>query len=94
MFIEFQMYWAHGLHPFDKDSIEDQKILSDLKLKAINKPIYNREIEAWTGIDVTKREVAKRNNLKYIEIFDRKITKDKLLNIITEYGKNNIQTNF
>lgn len=94
IFIEFQIYWAHGPHPFNKDSKEDQKILSDLKLKAINKPIYNRGIKEWTEIDVTKRETAKKNNLKYIEIFDRKITKDKLLNIIKEYEKNNIQTNF
>lgn len=94
IFIEFQIYWAHGPHPFNKDSKEDQKILSDLKLKAINKSIYNRGIKEWTEIDVTKRETAKKNNLKYIEIFDRKITKDKLLNIIKEYEKNNIQTNF
>lgn len=94
IFIEFQIHWSHGSHPFNENSEEDQKLLSELKLKCIEKPLYNREIIGWTQIDVEKRKTAKKNRLKYIEIFDRKITKDKLLNIIKEYEENNIQANY
>ena len=87
LFIEIQAYWAHGPHPFDKNNKEDLLLLENIKEKALKKPIYNRYINEWSVLDVQKRNVAISNNLKYFECFDRKITKEKFLNIIkTEYG--------
>ena len=78
------MFWAHGLAPFT-GTPEDIKQLNMLKEKAKVKPIYNRMISGWAGTDITKRNVATNSHLKFIEIYDRSITKDKLLNIIKEY---------
>lgn len=86
LFIELQFYWAHGKHPFDKKSEEDLRVLENLKEKIKNKPIYGRMIQSWTIDDVMKRNVAKEKNLNYIEIFDTKITKNKLIQIIKNYG--------
>lgn len=85
LFIELQIFWAHGSAPFTGTQ-EDNRYLSELKEKAKVKPIYNRMIEGWAGTDIVKRSVAANNRLKFIEIYDRSITKDKLLNIIKEYN--------
>lgn len=85
LFIELQIFWAHGSAPFTGTQ-EDNRYLSELKEKAKVKPIYNRMIEGWAGTDIVKRNVAANNRLKFIEIYDRSITKDKLLNIIKEYN--------
>lgn len=86
LFIEIQAYWAHGPHPFDKTNKDDLFLLEQIKNKAKHKKIYERYIIGWTINDVIKRNVAKQNNLKFFECFDRNITKEKFLNIIkTKY---------
>lgn len=55
LFIELQMYWAHGPHPFNNESQEDIKYLNEVKEKAKVKSIYNRLINGWTYTDVIKR---------------------------------------
>ncbi len=89
LFIELQMYWAHGDHPFDSTSLKDLEYLNIIKTKAKEKPIYNRYIENWSDIDVVKRTVALENKLRYLEIFDRSLSKDKLLHSIKEYVHDN-----
>ena len=85
IFIEIQGYWGHGPHPFDENNEEDLALIEKWKKNSTRKDIYKRAIDGWTIGDVKKREIAKQNNLKYIEIFDRKITKEKLLKTIKEY---------
>ena len=89
-FIEIQGYWAHGPHPFDSNNKEDINLINQWRKKANKNNIYERAIDYWTHIDVITRKVAKENNLKFIEIFDRELNKEKLINILKEYG---IQTN-
>lgn len=88
IFIEIQGHFAHGPHPYDPLSKEDNKILNEWKHKVEIKKnsMYQRAIEGWTISDPLKRKIAKDNNIKYIEIFNRKITKDELIKTINEYG--------
>ena len=66
LYVEIQGSWTHGHHPF-LGSEEDQQLLEKWKLK--NTDYYNAAIDTWTRRDVKKREIAKQNNLNYLEIF-------------------------
>ena len=79
--IELQGSWTHGQHPFDKNNKEDIKTLEIWKSK--NTTYYNNAINSWTIRDVKKRETAKKNNLKYLEIFSNKL--EECINIINTY---------
>lgn len=68
LFIECNFHWTHGKHPFNSDSIEDISLLEEWKFK--NTRYYNNAIKTWTIRDVEKRNIAKKNNLNYIEIFN------------------------
>lgn len=68
-YIEYQGYFTHGSHPFDINSIEDNKKLEVLKKR------YGENSQAvtiWSKTDVEKRNLAKKNNLNYIELFNIK----------------------
>ena len=93
LFIEIQAYWGHGPHPFDLNKDEDIKLLNDIREKIKRKPIYNRMLIGWTQTDVEKRCVAIQNKLKFLECFDRKITKEKIINIIKQRYDNIQETN-
>ena len=67
LYIEIQGIWTHGQHPFNSNSIEDINKLNEWKLK--NTKYYDSAIQTWTVSDVTKRNIAKQNNLNYLEIF-------------------------
>ena len=69
MFIELQGSWTHGGHPFSNDSKEDQLILEKWKLK--DTKYYDNAITTWTIRDVNKRKTAKKNNLNYVELFNK-----------------------
>lgn len=90
LFIELQMYWGHGPHPFNCESQDDIKYLNEIKEKAKIKPIYNRLIEGWTYFDVIKRSAAKTGSIKLLEIYDRNLTKDKLLSSIMEFSNDKV----
>lgn len=68
LYIEFNGLWTHGCHPFDKDSLEDQKTLEEWKSK--DNKFFNNAIQTWTERDVLKRQIAKQNNLNYIELWN------------------------
>ena len=66
LYIEYQGYYTHGKHKFNKENIRDQIEVERLKNK------YGEEctqIIIWTIKDVKKREMAKKNNLNYLEFF-------------------------
>ena len=90
LFIELQMYWGHGPHPFNENSVEDIEYLNKIKEIAKVKPIYNRLIDGWTRNDVLKRNAAITGNIKLLEIYDKHLTKDKLLTDIMEYCNDHI----
>ena len=79
MFIEFQGSWTHGKHPFDYNSEEDQEILKKWKIK--NTKYYNNAIHTWIDRDQKKRETAKKNNLNYIELFNKEDIQLFLINL-------------
>lgn len=71
LFIEIQASWVHGKHPFNENDKNDLDRLNCMKLK--NSKYYNNAIIVWTHRDVMKRNIAKENNLIYLEIFSNNI---------------------
>lgn len=72
IFIEVQGYYTHGKHPFNSNSKEDLQLITQYQNKYGSKC---QPITIWTIKDVEKRNKAKENNLKYIELFDNDIKK-------------------
>lgn len=66
-FIEINGYWTHGKHPFNPQDENDLALVE--KWKSKNTPQYNAAIKNWTIIDVNKRNIAKKNGLKYKEFW-------------------------
>lgn len=67
-YIELQGNWTHGGHPYNGE--KDNEKLKGWMEKSKTSRYYRNAIETWTVRDVEKRKVAKKNNLRYIEIFD------------------------
>jgi len=67
-FIECNYSWTHGFHPYNENNEEDQNKLR--KWKYNNTKYYNNAITTWTIRDVNKRNIAKQNNLNYIEFWN------------------------
>ena len=77
LYIEIQGHWTHGKHSFDSTNNEDIKLLEYWKSK--NNNYYNNAIYVWTDLDVRKRNIAKINELNYLEIFSNNI--NEIINI-------------
>lgn len=67
LYIECNYHWTHGFKPFENTE-EDNIKLQQWKNK--NTKFYNTAIECWTKRDVNKRNIAKQNNLNYIEFWN------------------------
>ena len=67
LFIEYNGYWTHGLHPFNPLNKEDN--LKLLKWKTKESKQYKTAIKVWTITDPLKRETAIKNNLNFIEFW-------------------------
>ena len=65
LFIECNFHWTHGGHPYNEET--DKKQLELWKSK--DSQFYKNAINTWTIRDVNKREIAKKNNLNWIEFF-------------------------
>lgn len=72
LFIEVQGYYTHGKHQFNPSCVEDQVLLQKYKDKYGEN---SQSVTIWTIKDVEKRNKAKQNNLKYLEIFHKDILK-------------------
>lgn len=68
LFIELNATWLHGGKWFDPESDEDLTKVDYLKSK--HTPLYDRYVDIWTGSDVTKRNMARANNLNYVVLWD------------------------
>lgn len=82
-YIEYQGYYTHGGHPYNENNIEDIKELHKLIEKNnnhLNKDnnLYYIKIQIWTKQDVKKRNIAKQNNLNYIEFWSYEEVKNWL----------------
>lgn len=67
LYIEYNGHWTHGLEPYNNDNKFHQEKIKLWKSK--NTKFYNNAIKTWTERDVQKRNIAKQNNLKWIELF-------------------------
>lgn len=67
LYIEYQGHWTHGGHPF---KINDPLDMNKLNLwKNKNNEFYKVAIKTWTIRDTQKRNLAKTNNLNWLEFF-------------------------
>ena len=71
LFIELNLHWTHGNHPFDETNKEDLHKLKIWTEKAKTSKYYKNAITVWTEKDVEKQRIAKENNLNYLTIFQR-----------------------
>ena len=84
MYIECHFSHYHRGKAFNKDNKEHIKELENLKIKSIekhkldNRPKnqYDMMIYTWTDLDVRKRNIAKENNLNFVELFSLKEAKE------------------
>lgn len=68
LFIEYNGMWTHYTEPFDKNN---PKHIEHLNLwKSKNTDFYKRAIRTWTETDVAKFEIAKKNNLNYVVLWN------------------------
>ena len=89
LFIELQGHYTHGKHPYDSNSREDILLKEKYESKVSNKkPSYQKIIDIWCNADVVKRNVAKENNLNYLEIFSLDFTEESIRKLITDFIKN------
>lgn len=85
IYIEYQGYYTHGKHPFNKNNKDDLEKLNNLKCKY--KQYYNEHkkwpqiISIWAEKDVEKRNKAKENKLKYIEVYNIEDLKKIIINM-------------
>lgn len=69
LFIELNLTWTHGEHPFDPNNEDDLNKLSRWKEKAKTSDYYKNAVYTWTDLDVRKQNIAKENNLNYIVVY-------------------------
>ena len=68
-YVELNLHWTHGNHPFDNTNAEDLATLKMWQEKAKTSQFYQNAIQIWTVRDVEKQKVAKENNLNYEAIY-------------------------
>lgn len=68
LYIECNYHWTHGRHPFNENDKNDIEVLN--KWKAKNTKYYFGAIYTWTIRDINKRNIAKQNNLNYLEFWN------------------------
>lgn len=72
MYVELNATWLHGGHWYDADSTYDNSVL--LKWQKKNTAYYDNAIVTWTKRDVHKREMAKKNALNYVVLWDANLS--------------------
>ena len=65
LFIELNIDWTHGGHPFNPENQADINKLAVWQEKAKKSKFYQKAIETWTKLDVQKFKDAKYHNLNY-----------------------------
>lgn len=76
LYIECNYFWTHGKFPYIES---EQKCVDKLnEWKSKNTEFYNNAIKTWIYYDVYKRNIAKQNNLNWLEFFSIQELKDWL----------------
>lgn len=71
MYVEIHSHWTHNTHFFDSNNQDDIQQLAILKEKAKTSSYYRRAIEIWTETDIEKRNVALKNKLNYVVLWNK-----------------------
>lgn len=71
-YIEYQGFFTHGPHPYNPNNIYDINLLNQWKKLDSSERCYHNAIITWTIKDPEKRNIARKNNLNYIEFFNMK----------------------
>lgn len=79
-FIELNLIWTHGLHPFDPTSEEDKKKLAFWEQRSASSKYYRTAIKVWTESDPLKFTYAKQNSLNYIVFYTEKEVREFMSN--------------
>jgi hypothetical protein len=87
IFIELNLFFTHGPHPFDANNPADLQLLHLWQQRAIEKPLYKNAIETWTQRDILKQKTAKDNKLKYILVYNINEFEDILQKLRRLYDK-------
>lgn len=67
-YVEYNGTWTHGKHPFNRNNPDDVRLYEAWRDK--RSKYYDNAIYVWTNLDVRKRECAKQNNLKFVELWN------------------------
>jgi hypothetical protein len=72
-FIELNISWTHGEHPFDNKNPADLAKLNQWREKAKTSKYYENAITTWTLRDPAKIAVARANQLNYILYYKEEV---------------------
>ena len=70
LYIECNYMWTHGKFPYIETNQKCIDKLNIWKYKSLTSDFYKSAIDTWTIRDVKKRNIAKENNLNWIEFFN------------------------
>lgn len=70
LYIEYNSYWTHGGHWFDVNNEDDLKVLDIWKERSVKNKSYINAINTWTNRDLLKRDVATKNKLNYVVLWN------------------------
>ena len=71
LFIELNLMWTHGNHRFNENNQEDINILTTWREQAKTSEFYKNAIDVWTIRDIKKFEIAEKNNLNYVTLYNK-----------------------
>lgn len=80
LFIELNLHWTHGKHPYNEEL--DKETLNSWLEKAKTSRFYEQAINTWTVRDVKKIQTASDNKLNYLLVYNI----NELYNYIKEKG--------
>jgi len=83
-FIELNLFFTHGGHPYDSTNEEDIKLLNTWKAKADTSKFFENAIRVWTELDPEKQLCAKNNKLNYLMFY----SEQEILNYLKELKTN------
>ena len=73
-FIELNLHWTHGFHPYNPESPKDQQRLAQMQQRVNQEgsAAYKSAIKIWTVMDPLKLKTAQQNKLNYITCYNQK----------------------
>lgn len=72
LYIEYNGFFTHNTHPFDKNNIDDIKEAKELYQKGLEKGLYMSAYKVWTQSDQHRVETARKNKIKLLVFYSMK----------------------